>query len=197
MKVDIYDFDKTIVPYDSAFKYFIYCLGHYPWIAILIPFQIIWGFLAKVKLISIHTFKKYCFNFVALINTKKSVTKFWDKHEKDVYDFFKNKNELSKNPVVLISASPAFLIEEIAKRLNIEYCIATHHKETTGILLDENICRKEEKVKRFNALNLNAEVENVFSDSLENDKYIFNLGNNCYLATKGILKKFDKKELHM
>lgn len=31
MQVDIYDFDKTVVPFDSALKYWGFCMVHNPW----------------------------------------------------------------------------------------------------------------------------------------------------------------------
>jgi len=188
MKVDIYDFDKTIVPYDSAMKFYLWCLVKYPHTMIMIPLQICWGALAYLKIISVEKFKKICFNFVKLINTEKAVKKFWDSHMKDVYPFIYKENRISDNKVVIISASPTFLIEEIASRLDVDYCLATHHDPKTGLKL-EKICRKEQKVVRFNELNLNAEVENVFSDNLDHDRPIFELGKNCYLATKGKLEQ--------
>lgn len=40
------------------------------------------------------------------------------------------------------------------------------------------------------------EVENVYSDSLDHDRYIFALGKHCYLANKGELKEIDfEKEI--
>ncbi|MCI9112398.1 MAG: polysaccharide biosynthesis protein GtrA, partial [Eubacterium sp.] len=37
MEIDIYDFDKTIVPFDSGSRFALYCLLHYPWIIIYLP----------------------------------------------------------------------------------------------------------------------------------------------------------------
>lgn len=37
MELDIYDFDKTLVPFDSGSLFIGYCLLHYPWILILTP----------------------------------------------------------------------------------------------------------------------------------------------------------------
>lgn len=190
MKIDIYDFDKTLVPYDSAMKFYTWSLVHYPQTLIVLPFQIVWGTLAATKIISINTFKKYCFNFVRLFNTKKAVKKFWDSHIEDVYPFIKKENRASNNKVVLISASPDFLIEEIASRLDIDYCIASIHNDKNGQLINK-VCRKEEKVRRFNDLNLDAEVENVFSDNIKADRPIFELGQHCYLVTKGTLKEIN------
>jgi hypothetical protein len=129
-------------------------------------------------------------NFVSLINTDKTVKKYWDKHQKDIYDFFKPENRDPNRKVVLISASPDFLIEEIAKRMKIDYCIASPHSKKNGHLLGK-VCRKEEKVRRLNEILPDVEVENVYSDSIDHDRYIFALGRHCYLATKGNLEEID------
>lgn len=190
IKVDIYDFDKTAIPYDSALHYWYWSMAHCPWTLILLPFQLFWGFLMVTKILPVPKFKKIAFNFVRLINTEKTVKKYWDKHEKDIYDFFKPENRDMSRKIVLISASPDFLIEEIARRMKIDYCIASPHSTKNGHLQGK-VCRKEEKVRRFKELMPNAEVENVYSDSLDHDRYIFALGKKCYLATKGKLEEID------
>lgn len=194
MKVDIYDFDKTAIPYDSALHYWFWSMAHRPWTLILLPFQLFWGSLMLTKIISVPTFKKVAFNFVSLINTEKSVKKYWDKHEKDIYDFFKPENRNPDRKTVLISASPDFLIKEIAKRLNVDYCIASPHNAKNGHLVG-TLCRESAKVKLFQEQFPDAEVEDVYSDSLDHDKYIFALGKRCFLATKGNLKEIDKAEI--
>ena len=191
MQVDVYDFDKTIVPYDSAMKYWHWCLMHRPYLILILPFQIFVSLLALLRIISVPTYKKYCFRFVSLLNTKKTVAKFWDRHQKDVYPFFLPENRKSGRKCVVISASPAFLIDEIAKRLKVDYCIASLHDEKNGKILGK-VCRREEKVARLNALLPDAEVFDVYSDSVEHDRYIFELGKTRYLANKGTLRVVDK-----
>ena len=188
MQIDVYDFDKTVVPYDSAMKYWYWCLFHRPYIIIILPFQIFWSLLALMRIISVPTYKKGCFRFVCLLNTKKTVQKFWDKHEKDVYPFFRPENRVKTRKCAVVSASPDFLICEIARRLDVDFCIATHHDEKTGKLIGE-VCRCEQKAVRFKELLSDAEVENVYSDSLDSDKPLFMLGKHCYLANKGELKE--------
>ena len=151
MKVDIYDFDKTAIPYDSALHYWFWSMAHCPWTLVLLPFQLFWGFLMVTKILPVPVFKKIAFNFVRLINTEKTVKKYWDKHQNDIYDFFKPENRDPDRKVVLISASPDFLIEEIAKRMKIDYCIASPHSKKNGHLLGK-VCRKEEKVRRLNEI---------------------------------------------
>ena len=193
--VDIYDFDKTAIPYDSALHYWFWSMAHCPWTLILLPFQLFWGFLMVTKILPVPIFKKIAFNFVSLINTEKTVKKYWDKHQKDIYDFFKPENRDPSRKTVLISASPDFLIEEIARRMKIDYCIASPHSKKNGHLQGQ-VCRKAEKVRRLNEILQNVEIENVYSDSLDHDRYIFAFGKHCYLANKGELKEIDfEKEI--
>lgn len=187
MQIDVYDFDKTVVPYDSALEFGKWCLLHRPYLILLLPFQLIWSLLALLKIISVPTYKKACFRFITFINTKKAVKKFWDKHEKDVYPFFHKQNRNSERKCVIVSASPDFLIEEIAARLNADYCIATHHSEKTGKLLGK-VCRREEKVTRLKAVLPDAEICDVYSDNPEDDRFLFALGKRRYVASSGALR---------
>ena len=73
MQVDIYDFDKTVVPFDSALKYWGFCMVHNPWIILLLPFQFIWGMMMLMHIISVRTCKKVAFLYIRLINNEKNV----------------------------------------------------------------------------------------------------------------------------
>jgi hypothetical protein len=130
--------------------------------------------------------------FANLINNQKNVVKFWDKYEKEIYDFFRPENRSGRKTVV-VSASPAFLIDEIAKRMKVDYCIASTFGKRYTMVGD--ICRKEEKVVRLAKQLPNIVVKDVYSDSVKSDKYIFNLGERCFLATNGVLTEIDKPSL--
>lgn len=194
VEVDVYDFDKTAIGFDSTLRYWGYCMLHNPWIIILLPFQFIWGMLMVTRIISVQTCKKIAFWCVLFINNRKNVMKFWDKYEKQIYDFFRPENRTSGRKTVLISASPDFLIEEIARRMKIDYCIATTHSKKTYTLIGR-VCRHAEKVVRLEKQLPNVIIKDVYSDSIKSDKYIFNLGERCFLATKGVLTEIDKPAL--
>lgn len=192
MQIDIYDFDKTIVPFDSGSLFCLYCAMHYPWIIICLPVILIAGILMLCRAISFTSFKKTCFMFVPLIPLGKAVKSFWDKHEKETHKWFFER----KRKCVVISASPDFLLEEIAKRLNFDYLICTRHRRKTGIIIGEN-CRDEEKVRRFYEEFKNAEVIDVYSDSLKHDKPIFSLAKGqCYHVVNGEPKPFEFDEVY-
>lgn len=191
MKVDIYDFDHTIFPIDSGSRFFAYCVLHYPWILIFAPFQIIMSLLLVTKIISFTTFKKYFFCFIMLVPLEKAVKKFWDKHEKEEFEWFKSR----PRHAVVISASPDFLLKEIQKRLGFETLICTKHNAKTGAIIGNN-CRDEEKVRLFREQFAQAEVIDVYSDSLKHDKPIFSLGKRCIHIVNGVQKEFNFNEIY-
>ncbi|MBQ7203838.1 MAG: haloacid dehalogenase-like hydrolase [Eubacterium sp.] len=188
MKIDIYDFDKTIVPFDSGTLFTAYCVLHYPWCIVIFPAIAVGLILMLLGVISFTQFKRICFLYYPLI-PKSAVKKFWDKHEKEVHPWFKTRPRYS----VVISASPDFLIEEMQRRLGFDKLICTRHNPKTGAIIGEN-CRGEEKVKRLYQEFDKDEIEvvDVYSDSLRHDRYIFALaGGKCYHIVKSKKTEFN------
>lgn len=182
MEIDIYDFDKTLVPFDSGSLFWLYCLATRPWTAILLPVQMVSAILYALHILNLRQMKKYFFCFLPLINTERAVSSFWNRHEKQVYDWFKKENRARR--AVVISASPDFLLNEIAKRLEVETLLCTRHGKN-GTLIGEN-CAKQEKVERLRKeFPDGCVVKCVYSDSLRSDKYIFELGEKCFHIVKG------------
>lgn len=197
MDIDIYDFDKTIVPFDSGSLFVGYCLLHYPYLFLLLPFfapvLLIALLLMLAHIIHFTDFKKICFTFIALIPLEKAVKGFWDRHEKEVHSWFQ-KNRFS----VVISASPDFLLCEIDRRLHFDKLICTRHNRKNGIIIGEN-CRGDEKVRRlfeeFDKSDIR--VIDVYSDSLKHDEPIFSLATgNCYHIVQGEKVLFNYNEVY-
>ena len=143
-EIDVYDFDKTLVPFDSGTKFAFFCALRYPWVALFMPLVGSGALLGICGLLSWKSFKKICFSFMPFIPRDKAVKAFWDKYEGLVFPWFKER----QREAVIISASPDFLLCEIQKRLGLEGLICTRHNKKTGKILGEN-CRSEEKVRRF------------------------------------------------
>lgn len=192
MEIDIYDFDKTIVPFDSGTLFLVYCMVHYPWCILYLPIIAVGFLLMLCRVISFTNFKKICFMFVPLIPLDRAVKGFWDKHEKDVHIWFDCRNRYS----VVISASPDFLLNEIAKRLGFSELICTKHSRKTGAIIGEN-CRGEEKVRRLYELHNPEDIRviDVYSDSIKHDTPIFKLATGqCYHIVNSQKIKFDIKD---
>lgn len=181
-EVDIYDFDKTLVPFDSGSLFMGYCLLHYPWIIIFLPAMAVMAILMVLHIINFTQFKKFCFTFINLIPLDKAVKGFWDRHESQVYKWFFDRERFG----IVISASPDFLLEELNRRIKFDRLICTRHNKH-GVIIGEN-CRDEEKVKRlygeYRAEDI--KIVDVYSDSLRHDRPIFSLATNCcYHIVKG------------
>ena len=191
--MNVYDFDKTIVPFDSGSLFWGYSMLHYPWIILFLPFQAFLALLMIIKVIDFTIFKKYFFCFVMFIPLKKAVKGFWDRHENQVHKWFFNRKRYS----VVISASPDFLLGEIQKRLGFDELICTRHNAKTGAIIGKN-CRDEEKVNRLFELYNKDDIEviDVYSDSIKHDKPIFSLGKNCYHIVKGKKVPFEFKNIY-
>lgn len=194
MQIDIYDFDKTIVPFDSGSKFIAYCMVHYPWCVLTLPVMGVAAILMILKIISFTQFKKICFMFIPLVPKDRAVKKFWDKNIDSVHPWFKDR----KRTAVVISASPDFLLKDISQRLGFDQLICTIHNSKTGAIIGEN-CRNEEKVRRLYELygKDDIEVVDVYSDSLKHDEPIFSLATNqCYHIVKGEKIPFNFEEVY-
>ncbi len=192
MEVDIYDFDKTMIPFDSGSKFWTYCIRHYPWIITCVPYQMIGAILYCLGVYDLKQLKGPFFSFFTMIPKEKAAKDFWDKYDKYVYPWAKRENR--ERYSVLISASPDILISEIAKRIDIDDYICTKH-DKHGMVIGEN-CHDAEKVRRFRRKYPDAKVVNVYSDSIKNDKYIFSLAEHCFHAVKGKRLPFEYKEMY-
>ncbi len=194
MDVDIYDFDQTIFPYDSGTLFFVYSMIHYPWCIVLLPIIGFSFLLMLVGIIHFTQFKRICYTYIPFIPKKKAVVKFWNRYEKLIQPWFKER----KRYTIVISASPDFLLEEIDRRLGFDTLISTRHNKKTGIIEGKN-CRGEEKVRRLYEVFKEDEINvvDVYSDSLKHDKYIFSLANGkCYHIVKGKRIEFKYSEMY-
>ena len=77
--------------------------------------------------------------------------------------------------------------------MNVDYVICTIHDRKHGIMRSE-VCRHAEKVRRFREVLPDAEVMDVYSDSIKSDRYIFALGKRDFLVTKGKIEEFSLDE---
>lgn len=178
IEVDAYDFDRTLVPFDSGSRYMLYCFARYPYLWLFLPLYALAGLLFCMRVLSLSALKRRAFFFIRLIPLEKTVKGFWDRHEKKVFDWARPENR-ERNAVV-ISASPDFLLEEIAKRLKIYRLIATRHDRKTGVMLGNN-CNGAEKARRFRAeFGENIVVKNAYTDNAKLDRPMLMLGENRY-----------------
>lgn len=176
--MNVYNFNYTIYRGYCVLDFYTFALKKHPSLMRFWPHIIVYAFMFLFQRISLARFKQECFCFLkAVEDTDELIESFWDKHEKKIQLWYKEKQ--TENDVIT-SASPSFLLEPIAKRLGIRYLIASDVDKKTGVCLGEE-CRGEEKVNRLRKLFPNLKIENYYSEPMP-DKKMLALSTHSYVV---------------
>lgn len=161
-KIDVLDFDETLYEKDSAKEFFWYCFKAKKTIIKYIPGIIIYFILYYLGVFSKEKVKEYYFKFLKdFDNIDEIISHFWDENKKYIrFDII----ESCKNEVVVISASPLFLIEDICIESGARRVIASDVDKKTGKYRSSN-CKGEEKINRLNEVYKNYKIVKFYSDS--------------------------------
>lgn len=187
MKYYLYDFDGTIYDGDSSVDFFKFCLKKDKTIYKMLPKLAIKYLAYKSKNITDTELKEYVFSFLKNFkNIDKVVKEFWETHESKIKSFYLEKKH---DQDIIISASPKFLLKPICEKLKVKDLIASDVDKTTGKFKKPNN-RGEEKVKEFYKKYPNAEILEMYSDSMH-DKPLLDLAKKSYFVKKN--KIYDYK----
>ena len=178
--MNVYDFDKTIYPRDSATDFFWYCVRRYPAALLCLPAALGTALVHWGKPELRGKLKEKIYSFLRFVpDPKAAASAFWDEKLDDVYSWYRERR---RDDGLVISASPDFLVGEACRRLGVRW-LCTEMDRHTGRLLSPN-CRGEEKVRRFRAEYADAPVEEFYSDSWS-DRPMMELAERGYLVKKG------------
>ncbi|MBQ6268253.1 MAG: haloacid dehalogenase-like hydrolase [Clostridia bacterium] len=188
--MNVYDFDGTIFPSDCSIGFCIWCMNRHPklWLKFF-PKAI--GILALNKMGKMPEYLKQrkFFGYLTLIDDfDVQITRYWDKNEKRIASWYlaqKRPDDL------IISASPACIVEPIAKRLGV-HCIATEYDREYGVYLN-NLMYAKEKAKYIFDHGFPL-IENFYSDSLA-DTPLALCAEKAHLVTKNASTVVDWPDL--
>lgn len=158
-----YDFDKTIYDGNCFVDFYFYCLLRRPYIALLLPFQLIVCVLYLLRVINKKIFKQTFHHYLFFIFDKeKLVNNFWQSHIKKIKPWYLKQQQPDD---VVISASPEFFLQVACDMIGIKNLVATKMDERTGIIHGDNCCGSS-KVKMFQqAFGANAKLDGFYTDS--------------------------------
>lgn len=183
--MNVYDFDGTIYDGDSTVDFYVFALKKKPFLISYVPKQA-WGFLLYLlKKINKVRLKEYFLSFLSSINTEKLTEEFWNQNQYKIFDWYLGQQ---REDDIIISASPAFLLQPICGRLNIHHLIASEVDPETGIFFGEN-CRGQEKVKRLALEYGVSHIDSFYSDS-RSDFPLAKIAEKAYLVKKGIISEW-------
>lgn len=166
---NVYDFDKTILPYDSTAAFFIFCLKRqFSLFFAVIPAALAFPFF-KLGLMSKTRCKEIFYRFLRkLENIDRLVDMFWRIKKGDIYPWYLSQKQSSD---VIISASPEFLLKPVCDELGVRL-IASRVDKHTGKTEGLNNFGME-KLARFRAEFPVAVVSEFYSDSLSDEPLAF------------------------
>lgn len=178
MKINLYDFDKTIYDGDSSTDFFFYSLMHYPRIVIILPKLIVAALACGLHIITKTKMKETIFSFVKYIpDIDEHINLFWESHRCYIKNFYRSKKH---DKDIIISASPEFLLMPLKEELGVLDLIASRVDKKTGKFTGLN-CHGEEKVKRLNKKYKDYEVLESYSDN-KCDAPILRLAKKQYIV---------------
>ena len=188
MLADLYDFDKTVYPTDSATAFWLFCLKKHPKLIKHFPHQIVSVFKFAFKKLTLTQFKGEFFCFVKSVDAKKEAEIFWVENECKMYSWFKPENNDVKT--VVCSASPEFEISPILKKLGADVIIGTDMDPETGKITGNN-CKGKEKVERIKKEAGEYVFRNAYTDNPKSDAPLLSLAQHKFLIKKGKIIPLD------
>lgn len=181
MKVDLFDFDKTVYRGDCSFDFYIYCLRYRPQIARFLPVQLWHWALYWLGAEDRVSVRSTFFHFLKEVdNVERHTQKFWQKNRhKITFPHSDQRHDIAR---IIISASPEFLLSPLAKEIDAKLIIATQVDMRSG-KLTSSYCYGHEKVVRFLAEARDATVRAAYSDSLS-DLPMLQLADKAYIVRR-------------
>lgn len=178
---NVYDFDHTIYGGNASLDFIIYCLRKNPQLWKHLPRQA----FALAQYI-LGTSSRGCVKqaaFVFLRDIKDidaTLEAFWNTHQHKIAKWYIAQQQSTD---IVISASPAFLLQPICNRLGITSLLATPMNPATGVITGKN-CRGPEKLRRLKAHDASLKINSVYSDHLS-DKPLFDAADQAFVVEQG------------
>ena len=186
--MNVYDFDNTIYNGESSVHFFFFCIKHKFALIRFIPLIITKLVKYKLCLISEEELTKYVEKYASdfffhFKNLDELVSDFWDKHMKNIKDFYLKQKQPDD---VILSASFSFLLEDVASRLGVNnLACSVLDKETKKIT---RLCYKENKVEIFRSLYPKCDEITFYTDSM-NDKAMIDFAKHAYFVKGNEIKR--------
>lgn len=179
--MNVYDFDNTIYRGESGVDLFLGYLKKDPKLLKMFPMAVKCIYKYKTGKMSLdEVMDKYAGvveNFAQSIEDIESdVVDFWDKNSNKIKSFYLKQRQ---DDDIIISACLDVVLEEICRRLNIKNFVGSKTDLESRKLVD--FCFRENKVKVFKEKFPDAEIDNFYTDSL-NDQPMIDLARNAYLV---------------
>lgn len=179
--MNVFDFDNTIYDGESVVDFFLYyckkdksLIKYIPTVAKAL-FEYKRGNITVEQALSKYG-KTVTDYYAANIGIGDEFKRFWDTHMHKIKPFYK---QVQSDDDLIISCSPEISLDIICARLGIKRYIGSVLDAKTGEIT--RLCFKENKVKAFFDEYPDTEIENFYTDSV-NDLPLIDISQNAFLV---------------
>lgn len=160
--MNVYDFDGTIYPDNCTVSFGLWCMRRQPALCVTFGPRVLWSFFKyKLGRIPNYRMQRELFRYLTMVKDfDVSIERFWDVHEKKIVRWYLDQK---RSDDLIISSSPACIIEPIARRLGVQ-CVATDYDREMGVFVD-NLMYAKEKARYIYDQGFPV-IDNFYSDSL-------------------------------
>lgn len=179
--MNVYDFDNTIYDGESVVDFFLYyCKKDKSLIKFLPSLMLALLKYKQGKFTVEGALNKYGKQFSEFykknIGIGDDLIDFWDRQMHKIKPFYE---EIRSDDDLIISGSPEISLDIICKRLGIKRYIGSLINSETGEIT--RLCIREKKVEAFLKEYPDTEIENFYTDSV-NDTPLIEISKNAYLV---------------
>lgn len=187
MKVNVYDFDKTILPYDSTAAFYRWCARRWPRCVKLSLPCLYKGPLYALRLATKTEMKDAMYGFLKGVpDVDAAVAEFWEENFGNINQWYLDQKRPDD---IIISASPEFHLRPVAERLGVRL-IASRVGKYNALTEGRNNDGAE-KVRRLREEYPEVEIAEFYSDSLH-DSPLARLAERAYIVKGDALKPWPR-----
>ena len=183
--MNIYDFDHTIYNGDSSVDFWLFALCRKPYLVVFLPLQIYGTALFLLGIYSKERMKEAFFIFIRHVPLDKMTANFWERNRSKIKPWYLRQKQDSD---VIISASPAFLLEPVVCGYLGVALIASRIDTNTGKYIGKN-CFGKEKITRLYEIYPDCIIESFYSDSYT-DTALARLAKKAFFVRKATVTEW-------
>ena len=178
-KINVYDFDKTILPYDSTEAFSLFCLRRHPRAMLSALRAVPYAALMPLRIVTKTRAKEVFYSFLAALeDVDAEVEAFWAENLKNINAWYLAQRRPDD---LVISASPEFLLRPAAEALGFRL-IASRVDKRSGWTLGLN-CHDPE-----------VEIAEFYSDSLS-DAPLARIAERAFIVKGSVLSPWPQESL--